>query len=104
MPPRPRAVYIALEHIDFIWDADDLPKIRELWIAGRTLEEMAAYLHRPAIEVFMIVLDQLDMGNMGTRKELLFGRPPRSPSKPYYPPAERNYPETRKSPEKKVPT
>jgi hypothetical protein len=70
---RRRNIYIALENFDFLWDEDDLVKIRELWDGGIHLQDMAKYLKRPAAEVFCILLDQSHKGFLRHRKGGLYG-------------------------------
>lgn len=75
--PKPekerRNIYIALELFDFVWDEQDLEKVRGLWEGGIHLKDMAKYLKRHPIEVFALLLDQSHVGKIGKRPGDLSG-------------------------------
>lgn len=68
-----RCIYIALETVNFVWDEDKLPVIREAWQEGMSLEHMALYFKRKPLEVFLIVLDQIEMGYLKSRNGGIHG-------------------------------
>jgi hypothetical protein len=74
--PQPvgrRSIYIALEQVDFIWSEDDLPRIREAWKEGMSIQHMSKYFKRKPLEVFLIVLDQIEHGYLVKREGGVYG-------------------------------
>lgn len=70
---RRRNLYIALETVDFTWDEDKVADVRFLWIEGHDLGDMARYFKRKPLEVFLLILDQIEMGNLKARQGGIYG-------------------------------
>lgn len=68
-----RNIYTALEDINFLWDEDQLPDVRYLWNQGLPLGDMAKYFKRKPIEVFVLVLDQMEHGQLKAREGGIHG-------------------------------
>lgn len=66
-------MYIALETIDFVWDEDRLPDVRYLWKEGMHVADMAKYFKRKPIEMFVIILDQIEHGMLESREGGIHG-------------------------------
>lgn len=66
-------LYIALESVNFLWCEKEVEEFVEMWNKGFSLEEIADYFQRPAIEVLLLFLDQSEKGKVGARKGSIFG-------------------------------
>lgn len=59
--------------IDWVWTDKDLWSFRALWNDGVSLETIAQKLYRPTLEVSLLALDQLELGNIKKRDNDDFG-------------------------------
>jgi hypothetical protein len=61
---RTQCLYLIFEELDFTFDEQRLGDFRDCWNNGRTVGEMAKYFRRPAIEIYLLVLEQLMLGQI----------------------------------------
>lgn len=66
-------MYIMLTKCEFGWTEDEIRRVKEDWRAGVPIEETAAALERPALEVFLLVVDQCEQGRLRARKGSIYG-------------------------------
>ena len=55
-------MYIMLTKCEFGWTEDEMKRVKEDWRAGVSIEETAAALERPALEVFLLIVDLCERG------------------------------------------
>lgn len=68
-----RNIYTALEDTNFLWDEDLLPDVRFLWSEGHHIADMAKYFKRKPLEMFVLILDQLERGMLRRREGGIHG-------------------------------
>ncbi|WP_307894031.1 hypothetical protein [Bacillus swezeyi] len=66
-------MYIMLTKCEFGWTTEEMQRAREDWKAGVPIEETAAILGRPALEVFLLIVDQCERGILKERKGSIYG-------------------------------
>lgn len=59
--------------IDWVWTDKDLWSFRALWNDGAGLETIAKKLYRSTLEVELLVLDQVELGNIKKRENGVIG-------------------------------
>lgn len=66
-------IYIACEDYDFIWDISEVELVRQLWREGMPIDQMSKTLKRHINEIFILMLDQAELGYIRQRKNVLLG-------------------------------
>ncbi len=66
-------MYIMLTKCEFGWTEDEMKRVKEDWRAGVSIEETAAALERPALEVFLLIVDLCERGILKERKGSIYG-------------------------------
>lgn len=67
MKEQRRKIHIALEDVDFVWDADKVTKFRELWNQGASIYELEEELGRDQDDIAMLIMDQSRRGKIERR-------------------------------------
>lgn len=75
MAKRRRKIYIALEELDFIWDADEIPDIERMWRQGYSLWDIAHACDRDPVEVLLLIIDLERKGRISPRRNGLLRSP-----------------------------
>jgi len=73
MGEQRRAIYIALEELDFIWDQEDVKAFETMWDLGWDCGRIAAELGRDPDEVAILVIDRARAGKIERRPGGWFG-------------------------------
>jgi hypothetical protein len=68
-----RMVYVALEDMNFIWDARDVEQFDHMWREGLSLIDIARALDRDPDEVALLVMDRARKGRVQSRRGGIFG-------------------------------
>lgn len=66
-------LYIACEEYDFTWAESELEAFRRMWREGAPLPRIAKSLKRHINEVFILALDQAELGYIRKRPRGVFG-------------------------------
>lgn len=67
MKEQRRKIHIALEDIDFVWDADEVSVFRKLWNQGASIYELEEELGRDQDDIAMLIMDQSRRGKIQRR-------------------------------------
>lgn len=73
MKEKKRAIYIALEELDFMWDQEDVKAFETMWELGWDCGRIAKELGRDPDEVALLVIDRARAGKIEPRKGGWFG-------------------------------
>lgn len=66
-------LYIACEYYDFTWSEIEVEAFRKMWREGTSLPRIAKALKRHINEVFILALDQAELGYIRQRPHGIFG-------------------------------
>jgi hypothetical protein len=70
---RGNRMIVALDGKNLFWREYEVEEAVEMWNRGLSVEYMAEYFERPAIEVLLILLDRAEQGEIEWRKGSIFG-------------------------------
>ncbi len=64
---------VALEELDFGYTPTEETKLREMWLKGFSLPDMAKKLRRPTLETFLLLADMSNRQVITARPGYLWG-------------------------------
>ncbi|MGY5350240.1 hypothetical protein [Bacillus subtilis] len=67
------ALYIMLQDYDFSWKSKEIEAVKMQWAEGVPINEIAASIKRPIKEVFLLIYDLLDNGQIEKREGSIYG-------------------------------
>lgn len=73
MAVQRRAMYLACEDLDFVWDEDEVLEFDRLWHAGASIYEIARHFRRDPDEVVILAIDRARQGFIGPRSGGVWG-------------------------------
>lgn len=67
------ALYIMLQDYDFSWKSKEIEAVKTQWAEGVPINRMAASIKRPIKEVFLLIYDLLESGQIEEREGSIYG-------------------------------
>lgn len=64
------SIYITCEDLNFDWKYKEIRKVMKLWLVNCKIEDIAEAVNRPYEEVFLLLMDLINKGELEPRTEV----------------------------------